>query len=64
MIDSRVIPTVMAWLGHALHVFTCVREDVDAGPAPGMTMYQGEWVTLAVIAMCLNRTPWHETGHN
>jgi hypothetical protein len=31
----------MAGLGHAIHVFIYVREDVDAGPAPGMTMYQG-----------------------
>jgi hypothetical protein len=44
MIDSRVIPTVMAWLGHAIHAFAVnpitLRQSVKAG---GNNVYDGDW---------------------
>jgi hypothetical protein len=36
---------VMAGLGPAIHDFRCRDEDVDARPAPGMTMRVGGWVS-------------------
>jgi hypothetical protein len=45
MIDSRVIPTVMAWLGHAIYAFAACIKDRRGWPAfAGHDGLSGRWV--------------------